>query len=118
MQRQFSQWLAERTRLSGLSQRELTDGLGVNRSVVSRWFRGEARPGTENITRLAQVLDAPLQEILDAAGYDLAPNSGPEISAEERQLLTMYRRLSPGHREVLQLIARGLARLDTPDSPR
>lgn len=44
--------------------------LGVSRSIVGKWKRGESMPGPENLRALATLLEEPYQTVLNAALRD------------------------------------------------
>ncbi len=55
------------------NHQELANALGVNYQSVSRWEKGLARPRPGNISALERLLHAKDDELLAAAGYQLAP---------------------------------------------
>ena len=50
----------------GLSQEALAERLEVSRQAVTKWETGKARPSTEKLLRLAQVLEVPLEQLAGA----------------------------------------------------
>ena len=49
----------------GLTQQQLADRLYVTRQAVSRWERGETRPGIDMIKLIAAVLDVPVTLLME-----------------------------------------------------
>ena len=62
----------ELRKLSGLSQKELADKLGVSRTTVTMWEAGGQYPRPENIIRLASVLGCTIDELFGRAPPDRA----------------------------------------------
>ncbi len=49
---------------SGYSQEELADKLGISRQAVSKWECGDATPDLDNITKLADIYNISVDELL------------------------------------------------------
>ena len=56
MSKSLGQILQTRRREMGLTQREVAARVGVCRTVVSKWERGESRPAPHHLEALAQTL--------------------------------------------------------------
>lgn len=52
-----------------LSQQELADKLGVDRSTIAKWETGTNSPRTNKLHQLAKVLDCSLEELLPPPRY-------------------------------------------------
>jgi transcriptional regulator with XRE-family HTH domain len=64
----FGTVLREKRRVSGLSQRQLAEKVGVDFSYISKLENGRLpAPAAETVGRLAEVLDCPVEELLSAA---------------------------------------------------
>lgn len=48
----------------GVSQEELAELVGVSRQTVSKWESGDARPSADNLMRLSQVFQLPVEAFL------------------------------------------------------
>ncbi len=75
--------LAQRRRAAGYSQEQLAERLGIERSTVSRWERGETEPQPWFRPKLADALAVSaeeLQELLDNTGLHEQP--GKDIEGE------------------------------------
>ena len=48
----------------GLSQEALAERMEVSRQAVTKWEKGTARPSTEKLLRLSQVLEVPLETLV------------------------------------------------------
>lgn len=55
--------LAELRKAKGLTQKELAETLHVSRQAVSRWEVGTAAPSLDNLVRLSEIYDIPLDEL-------------------------------------------------------
>jgi transcriptional regulator with XRE-family HTH domain/tetratricopeptide (TPR) repeat protein len=79
--------LAQRRKAVGLTQEQLAERLGVERTTVTRWERGENRPAPGLRPKLARALGISadsLEELL--AADDTLASLSPETSALPRQL--------------------------------
>jgi len=61
---QFGNFLYEKRTEKGLSQAELGALLGVSNKAVSKWENGAAKPQTEKLLRLAEILDVSVEALL------------------------------------------------------
>ena len=48
---------------AGLTQGELASELGVDRSSVTKWETGKSKPRTEDLPRLAEVLQCSVNDL-------------------------------------------------------
>ncbi len=103
---------------AGLSLRELQEGSGVNRSVISRVESGEyMQPRPETLTRLAEAIGADASELLTAAGYTSA-------KADGLPNLPIYLRSKYGHlpasarKELAEFVTRLEAEYGSKPKPR
>lgn len=61
---------------TGWTQKRLAAELGVGETVLSRWLSATPpQPEPENCAKLARILDVPLEEMLQLAGYALDPDT-------------------------------------------
>jgi len=73
--------LAQRRKVVGLTQEQLAEQLGVERSTVVRWERGETRPLPWLRPRLAQALMVSADRIEELLAVDGATASPPDPAA-------------------------------------
>lgn len=66
--------LREAREEAGLSQREVARQLGIAPSTVSRWERGEARPRSDALPRLAEVLGVSVEWLAGEGSGPVHPN--------------------------------------------
>jgi transcriptional regulator with XRE-family HTH domain len=57
--------------LFSVSQAALASKLGVSRSAMSQWKKGEARPNPEHLRKLAEVTRIPYARLLEAVNRDM-----------------------------------------------
>lgn len=67
-QTRFSIWLTGRMRHLRLSQKGLAERVAVSQPLISKWVNGTVVPSRETAERLAEALDAPINEVLIQAG--------------------------------------------------
>ena len=60
----FGIFLYEQRSAKGLSQAELGSMLGVSNKAVSKWESGVAKPQTDKLVRLAEILNVTVEELL------------------------------------------------------
>ena len=95
------------------SQEWLAEEIGVRQTSVSAWERGSSDPATENMSRVAQVLDVSFEWLATGKGEmevvyqpvrinTAEPLPKYEIySEEQREFLALFDKLPRGKREVL-----------------
>src|SRR5215472_13889582 len=76
------QRLVRRRRMLGLSQQQLAEHVGVDRSTVVRWERGESAPHPWHRPRMARALKITAEE-LDDLLLDCGPANGPQTERLE-----------------------------------
>ena len=98
----------------GRSQEWLAEEIGVRQTSVSAWERGISDPTTENLSRIAQLLDASFEWLATGKGqmtgivYEPArvvqSEALPEYnnhSEEQREFLRLFDKLPKSKREIL-----------------
>ena len=95
------------------SQRWLAEEIGVNQSSVTQWETGKTDPTTENLSRIAQVLDINFEWLAKGAGAVVGASIPatvilteplPEMNSysdEQQEFLRMFEALPKSKREVL-----------------
>ena len=53
--------LRDKRKQAGLSQLQLAEQIGVNRSTLSLYEKGERKPSFDVMTRIAKVFNAPVE---------------------------------------------------------
>lgn len=88
--------LAERRKAVGLSQERLAEAIGVDRSTVVRWERGETHPHPWHRPRLARALAVSIEELTGLLG---APPPRPPAAASPAPPAPALRRAPKPHQE-------------------
>lgn len=94
----FSTWLLHELNRRGWSQADLARKAYMTTSTVSNLLNGRRQVGLGTANSLAKAFRVPVPEILSVAG--LIPKI-PESTAEEEQLLYLFRQLSDYDREAV-----------------
>ncbi len=92
----------------GLSQRQVANAMGLNRTTIGSWESGRTEPSLDKIVKLAQIFRIDPTEILPNESSP-APFKDPEndeskgkpiysLTKEEQQLLVSFRLLSDEQR--------------------
>lgn len=102
-----------------ITQKELSELLGVTQSAVSHWFKGDNSPNIEVVARIAEILSVPMSALLSEADiYDtesipnVAQKNSPgmdesaprdifttiehQYDSDARQAFSMYAQLDQG----------------------
>lgn len=86
----FNEWLQDRLKASGLTQRQLAQKTGVDHSTISRLVRGEGAPSLHTAASLARALGMPDgSAVLDdlSFGASLSPAAGVEYALRSDESL-------------------------------
>ena len=98
--------------LRGLSQYDLADAIGKQRSAIGNYERGEREPDLETIDRIAAALHISYLDLfadLDDDTTELDFRTLSENAPGEDELLSIYRALNASGQTVLLNTARGLS---------
>ena len=95
----------------GMTQEQFGKIAGVSSMAVSQWENGRAVPRMGSIQRLSDYFRIPKSKIMgDAAQYTVVEMPSEElIMSDERELLSLYRRMRAEQRLAFMEIARSLA---------
>lgn len=122
----------------GLTQKQLADALGIDRTAVAKYETGKNGATSEMLEKIAdyfavssdyvlgrdqeinyalldgcehfRIDDATHREIVEFAGYAKEQKKAPsEDEAELEEFMQLFRQLSPEHRSVLIAAAKGFA---------
>lgn len=100
----FGEWVRDRRRQLGLTQRDIERAVGKGDGWASRIEKG-ARPGDDVLEPLARVLQVTLEEVLERAGRATDP-----ASVEQRSL-ALLKQLVKEQRAGFERIEKALAKL-------
>lgn len=76
----FSENLLELRKRKGLTQEELAIRINVVRQTISKWEKGLSVPDAETLTKLAEVLEVSVSQLL---GAKLESDAGIDVVAEQ-----------------------------------
>lgn len=89
--------------LKGISQTELARQLGVVRSTICQYEKGNRQPDTETLLKLADFFGVTVDYLLgreDDTPANVHTPTTSEHTEAERELLTLFRELSPYLQEL------------------
>lgn len=86
---EFKDRLKEERNRKKLSQNELANTVGVHVTNISRYERGENRPTTDVLKKLADALEVTTDYLMNGSPNDLA---GESIS--DKELLSLFKRVN------------------------
>lgn len=94
----------------GLTQEQLAAMVGVNRSTITQWETGWSQPRMGAAQRLADALGVKISEIVgDVGSVEYATVHLDGMTADERDLIDLYRNMDDRARRDLLAIARSLS---------
>lgn len=85
--------------LRGLSQTDLANGIGVNRSYISELISGRKEPSFEILRKLGTFLQVPVAALIDDPLATRAPTQAPETTPDHQPPTTPDHQ-PPGFRET------------------
>ncbi len=98
---EFSENLKYLRNSAQYTQKELADFLGLSPNTVCEWEKNRSEPSISTIKKLAEIFDVSADYLLgleDDFGARTSPNAatmGEGANAQERELLELFRTLSP-----------------------
>ncbi len=72
----FSNRMQSLRKQKGLSQKQLADKVGVHFTQVSRYERGDFKPSTDALTKLAKALDTSVDFLMNGTSNEIAKEAG------------------------------------------
>ena len=90
--------LIELRKINGISQRELARQTGITQAAISLWEKGTQQPNADSIQRICNFFDISTDYFLGHSedyGNIQYSEQKEELTPSERELLEMYRGLSP-----------------------
>lgn len=79
MMKTMGEIIAQKRKEKGMTQAELAAKMNVTDKAVSKWERNLSRPDIYSLSTLAEVLDMPANELLDAKNNDTPQDEIQEI---------------------------------------
>ena len=96
----------------GYDQQELASRIGVTANAVSNWERERARPDINLLPKICDALGITLYDLYGLEGANAM------LSSSELQLIDQYRRLSPGNRHAVSVLANTLLQVQSAERGR
>ena len=88
--RSFGEFITQRRKALGMTQREFADKLFVTDSAVSKWERGMSYPDITLIRDICAILGVSEHELL-TAGVDVEARSAEKLAARYRRMARSYK---------------------------
>lgn len=95
MPTRFGKWLREARLHSGLSMVEVERRTGINYTHISRMENGRSRPSRDTVLRLAEAVDADVNDALIAAYYIPFDAAAHLLDPDAQRLAADYHALAP-----------------------
>ena len=92
----FGANLREIRKANGLTQKQVADRLGITSQAVCRWENNRTEPDMYTVAKLALILGCTTD---DLTGHETAP-----LSADERELVSLYRKLPEGTKKIILMV--------------
>lgn len=67
--KRLGRWLQREMSYRGMTQEDLADQLNINRTNVSRWWKGEKLPSQNTLERFSTVFGVDMDFLLEITGY-------------------------------------------------
>ncbi len=83
--------LKQRRQFKGFSQSDLARRLDVSAQQITRWETGANDPAADAVARMARTLECTTDWLLGLVDQPQAHVRARELSAEEQQLIDLYR---------------------------
>lgn len=100
----FKARIKERCKITGVSQKHLCDAVGKSKQYLNNVWDGKCSATSDEISSFASIL-ATTPAYLTGETDDPTPTDSPiELSATEKELLELYRSVSPENQELFRNI--------------
>lgn len=100
----FKVRIKERCKITGVSQKHLCDAVGKSKQYLNNVWDGKCSATSDEISSFASILST-TPAYLTGETDDPAPTNSPdELSSEEKELLELYRSVSPEKQELFKKI--------------
>lgn len=95
----FREYVIARAKGLGIAEStaDLSRASSIGRSMLSKWFNGSERPSPRSLERLAGALHAPIDDLMQLAGWSKARDelpTPPPLDEREPDLAELERMLS------------------------
>lgn len=97
----FSVNLNRYMKIKNITQSDLINELGFDKSAVSTWVKGTRVPRTDKIKKIAEYLDIPVADLLFVESVNDDISVG-QLRKDEIELLMMYRELETQRKKMIR----------------
>lgn len=92
--------------LRGMTQRELAESLGVNKSVVSAWCLGQKSPRTTRLDDIAKVLSCAVEDIL--RDPETTPDFRQSMKDDNGVIFDLFEKATPEQKHTIEKIIKSI----------
>ena len=103
----FAQRLKELRKDNNISQKRLSNFLNFGYTAIANYESGRNQPSLDTVKKIAQFFGVTVDYLIGASDY---PRSEKDITAEEAELLEIFREIDGEEREALKKVIYLLAR--------
>ncbi|HHT8411526.1 TPA: helix-turn-helix domain-containing protein [Neisseria meningitidis] len=101
----FGKRLKEERIKLGLNQAEAAEKCGFSREMWGKWERGENRPSSEKLFSFSKI-GIDIDYVMHGRRGETAVMLSESLSAEEKELLTLFHEAAAADREMILMVAR------------
>jgi len=101
----FGKRLKEERIKLGLNQAEAAEKCGFSREMWGKWERGENRPSSEKLFSFSKI-GIDIDYVMHGRRGETAAMLSESLSAEEKELLTLFREAAAADCEMILMVAR------------
>lgn len=100
----FGKRLKEERIKLGLNQAEAAEKCGFSREMWGKWERGENRPSSEKLFSFSKI-GIDIDYVMHGRRGETAAILSESLSAEEKELLALFREAAAADREMILMVA-------------
>lgn len=97
-----------------MSQAQLAEILGVGISTVGMWESTDRIPSGKTMQKIVGFFNKPLDYFFDSETPISVSPVTQELAEDEREVLSLYQKLTPARKEDLKIFLRALSGADAP----
>lgn len=110
----FSDMLGYLRKKQNMSQKELSEKIGVSRSTIGMYETGEREPDFETLEALADVFNVNMDTLLGKVAQNENKPAEPELDELDQELLSLAAQLTPAQKQrQIEMLRDIVGRKDT-----